>query len=86
MREAFDYFLNPYCIQYEGDRVQIVEEEKAIMPMSDVIDSICKTAQGLDLVGFYAAGPQWVGYANSQGAQMVWTQQYGFRLQSLCPR
>ena len=69
MREAFEVLPpDPYCIQYEGDQVQIVEEEKAIMPMSDVIDSICKTAQGLDLVGFYAAGPQWVGYANSQGA------------------
>jgi predicted Zn-dependent protease len=45
-----------------------------------VIETILAAADGLDLVGFYAAGPVWQGFANSEG-QFNWHAVTTFNLQ-----
>ncbi len=45
-----------------------------------LIDGILRAADGLDLVGFYAAGPVWRGFANSEG-QRNWHATRTFNLQ-----
>ncbi len=51
------------------------------LPASEaVIDEILAAAGGLDLVGIYAAGPIWRGFANSEG-QRNWHATTAFNLQ-----
>jgi predicted Zn-dependent protease len=51
------------------------------LPASEaVIDEILAAAGGLDLVGIYAAGPIWRGFANSEG-QRNWHTTTAFNLQ-----
>jgi len=51
------------------------------LPVSEaVVDGILRAADGLDLVGFYAAGPVWRGFANSEG-QRNWHATTAFNLQ-----
>lgn len=45
----------------------------AVPPAEDVVDAILDAADGLDLVGFYAAGPVWRGFANSEGQRNAYT-------------
>jgi predicted Zn-dependent protease len=53
----------------------------ASLPASEaVIDEILRAADGLDLVGIYAAGPVWRGFANSEG-QRNWHATTAFNLQ-----
>jgi predicted Zn-dependent protease len=53
----------------------------AALPASEsVIDEILASAAGLDLVGIYAAGPVWRGFANSEG-QRNWHATTAFNLQ-----
>jgi hypothetical protein len=69
LRDAFTVLPpDPYCITYDGEDQRSVEDEESITPMDTVVAQVCDSAEGIDLVGFYAAGPQWFGYANSQGA------------------
>ncbi|MEO8346668.1 MAG: metallopeptidase TldD-related protein [Betaproteobacteria bacterium] len=49
-------------------------------PAERVIDEILEAARGTDLVGIYAAGPVWRGFANSEG-QRNWHQSTTFNLQ-----
>ena len=52
----------------------------ALPPSELVIDEILAAADGLDLVGIYAAGPVWRGFANSEG-QRNWHATTAFNLQ-----
>ncbi len=49
-------------------------------PAEDVIAQVLASARGLDLVGLYAAGPVWRGFANSEG-QRNWHETTTFNLQ-----
>lgn len=49
-------------------------------PSEQVIAEVLSAAQGTDLVGIYAAGPVWRGFANSEG-QRNWHQTTTFNLQ-----
>ena len=52
----------------------------SLPPSEAVIDEILASAAGLDLVGIYAAGPVWRGFANSEG-QRNWHATTAFNLQ-----
>ncbi len=63
------------------DVVSSRDERGGGLPPSElVIDGILDAAQGLDLVGLYAAGPVYRGFANSQG-QRNWHAATTFNLQ-----
>ena len=49
-------------------------------PSEQVIAEVLQTAHGTDLVGIYAAGPVWRGFANSEG-QRNWHETTTFNLQ-----
>ena len=49
-------------------------------PSETVIDEVLRAADGNDLVGIYAAGPVWRGFANSEG-QRNWHATTAFNLQ-----
>jgi len=49
-------------------------------PAEEVIAQVLAAARGLDLVGLYAAGPIWRGFANSEG-QRNWHETTTFNLQ-----
>ena len=52
----------------------------ALPPAEAVVDEVLAAADGLDLVGIYAAGPVWRGFANSEG-QRNWHATTTFNLQ-----
>jgi predicted Zn-dependent protease len=52
----------------------------SLPPSEAVIDEVLAAARGLDLVGIYAAGPVWRGFANSEG-QRNWHATTAFNLQ-----
>ena len=52
----------------------------SLPPSEAVIDEVLAAAAGLDLVGIYAAGPVWRGFANSEG-QRNWHATTAFNLQ-----
>lgn len=52
----------------------------SLPPSEMVIDEVLSAAQGEDLVGLYAAGPMWRGFANSEG-QRNWHETATFNLQ-----
>ncbi len=53
---------------------------ESILPgKADVLDRVCAAGQGRDLVGIYAQGPVFAGFANSLG-QLNWFQRSGFML------
>lgn len=54
--------------------------EGALPPSEAVVDEIVAAAAGHDLVGIYAAGPVWRGFANSEG-QRNWHATTAFNLQ-----
>ncbi len=56
------------------------ERDASLPPSEDVIDEILRAADGADLVGIYAAGPVWRGFANSEG-QRNWHSTTAFNLQ-----
>ena len=64
------------------DRVEstVVGRQGALPPAEAVVDEILAAAHGLDLVGLYAAGPVWRGFANSEG-QRNWHAATTFNLQ-----
>lgn len=49
-------------------------------PSEEIIAEVLDTARGTDLVGIYAAGPVWRGFANSEG-QRNWHESTTFNLQ-----
>jgi predicted Zn-dependent protease len=54
--------------------------DAALPPSEAVIEEVLAAAAGLDLVGIYAAGPVWRGFANSEG-QRNWHATTAFNLQ-----
>lgn len=54
--------------------------DASLPPSEAVIDDVLAAAAGLDLVGIYAAGPVWRGFANSEG-QRNWHATTAFNLQ-----
>jgi predicted Zn-dependent protease len=52
----------------------------SLPPSEAVIDEVLAAAAGLDLVGIYAAGPVWRGFANSEG-QRNWHATTTFNMQ-----
>ncbi|MCC7325236.1 MAG: TldE/PmbA family protein [Burkholderiales bacterium] len=52
----------------------------SLPPSEAVIDEVLAAAAGLDLVGIYASGPVWRGFANSEG-QRNWHATTAFNLQ-----
>jgi len=52
----------------------------ALPPSEAVIDAVLRAGDGSDLVGIYAAGPVWRGFANSEG-QRNWHATTTFNLQ-----
>ena len=53
---------------------------RPLPPAEEVIAQVLAAAHGLDLVGIYAAGPVWRGFANSEG-QRNWHETTTFNLQ-----
>ena len=64
------------------DRVEStrVVRAGALPPAEAVVDEVLGSAHGLDLVGLYAAGPVWRGFANAEG-QRNWHSAETFNLQ-----
>ncbi|MDB6143040.1 MAG: Zn-dependent protease [Pseudomonas sp.] len=68
---------DPYLLP-NADNWQISNSQNAALPdTARVLEQISALAQGLDLVGFYAAGPLYRGFASSWGA-MGWHQANSF--------
>jgi len=65
-----------------ADRVEStrVERAGALPPAESAVEEILALAHGLDLVGIYAAGPVWRGFANAEG-QRNWHSAETFNLQ-----
>lgn len=65
-----------------ADRVEStrVERAGALPPAESVVEEVLAAAHGLDLVGIYAAGPVWRGFANAEG-QRNWHSAETFNLQ-----
>ena len=57
-----------------------VVRREAVPPSAQVVASVLDAAAGLDLVGLYAAGPVYRGFANSLG-QRNWHEMSSFNLQ-----
>jgi predicted Zn-dependent protease len=70
---ARDPYLKPNTEAWQNTNVQDVP-----LPVSEhVVEQIARLAEGLDLVGFYAAGPLYRGFASSWGA-LGWHQANSF--------
>jgi predicted Zn-dependent protease len=65
-----------------ADRVESTRVERAgtLPPAESVVEEVLAAAHGLDLVGIYAAGPVWRGFANAEG-QRNWHSAETFNLQ-----
>jgi len=63
------------------DRVESSRSDRggALPPAEAVVDEVLAAAHGFDLVGIYAAGPVWRGFANSEG-QRNWHAATTFNL------
>lgn len=57
-----------------------VVRSRPLPPSQDIVADVLDAAQGLDLVGIYAAGPVYRGFANSLG-QRNWHEVTSFNLQ-----
>ena len=69
LREALEVLPeDPYAVFFDGSETRIEEDHGQNTSVHDVVQDICTTAAGTDLVGFYASGPQFFGYANHKGA------------------
>jgi predicted Zn-dependent protease len=64
------------------DRVESSRTDRggALPPAEAVVDEVLDAAHGLDLVGFYASGPVWRGFASSEG-QRNWHAAATFNLE-----
>ena len=69
LREALSVLPeDPYAVFYDADNTRVQEDTSENVSVHEVVEDICSTAAGTDLVGFYASGPQFFGYANHRGA------------------
>jgi predicted Zn-dependent protease len=70
LREGFaDVPEDPYLLLEEDVRQSAHESAGSLADPAQVIESVMAAGQGLDLVGFYAGGPVFRGFANSLGTR-----------------
>jgi predicted Zn-dependent protease len=68
LRETLDQLPDDPWLLISETPVSTTNERKGRIPAAeDVTSDIVRMAQGIDLVGFYAAGTSWRGFANSLG-------------------
>ena len=58
-------------------RDDVVNGERGLLPIEDIVAQVIEQAMGLDLVGFYAAGPVIAAFADSRG-QRNWHRVQSF--------
>jgi predicted Zn-dependent protease len=81
LRDAIDGLPDDPHLDYATDVHSSRTVRTANLPQSEqIVASILDAAQGLDLVGIYAAGPVYRGFANSLG-QRNWHEVSSFNLQ-----
>ncbi|CAG1001574.1 hypothetical protein BURK1_02901 [Burkholderiales bacterium] len=71
---------DPHLLLPERVENSRLERAGELPPAEAVVDGILAAAHGLDLVGIYAAGPMWRGFANSEG-QRNWHATTTFNLE-----
>ena len=71
---------DPHLLLPADVRSSRAERGDGLPPSEAVIESVLAAADGLDLVGIYAAGPVWRGFANSEG-QHNWHATTTFNLE-----
>jgi predicted Zn-dependent protease len=71
---------DPHLLLPAEVRSSRAERGDGLPPSEAVIESVLGAAAGLDLVGIYAAGPVWRGFANSEG-QHNWHATTTFNLE-----
>ena len=71
---------DPYLLLPETVASTRTERGGALPPAESVVEEVLASAQGLDLVGIYAAGPVWRGFANDEG-QRNWHAATTFNLE-----
>jgi len=71
---------DPYLLLPETVTSTRTERGGALPPAEAVVDEVLGAAAGLDLVGIYAAGPVWRGFANDAG-QRNWHAAETFNLE-----
>ena len=71
---------DPHLLLPPDVRSSRAERGDGLPPSEQVIESVLAAADGLDLVGIYAAGPVWRGFANSEG-QHNWHATTTFNLE-----
>jgi predicted Zn-dependent protease len=71
---------DPHLLLPSDVRSSRAERGAGLPPSEAVIESVLAAADGLDLVGIYAAGPVWRGFANSEG-QHNWHATTTFNLE-----
>jgi predicted Zn-dependent protease len=81
LREALpDLADDPHLLYATDVRASSAARGGPLPPAEAVVDSVLAGADGLDLVGLYAAGPVYRGFANSLG-QRNWHEATSFNLQ-----
>ena len=81
LREAIvDAPKDPYLLLPDAPRSTEQESTGALPGADVVIDAVTKAGQGLDIVGLYAGGPVYHGYANSLG-QRNWQRADNYHLE-----
>lgn len=74
---------DPYLLTHHEIEDTETLDEKRLKPAAHVVDQIITASQGLDLVGFYASGPVYRGFASSSG-QRNWYQRSSFNFDWSC--
>ncbi|HSN20768.1 MAG TPA: metallopeptidase TldD-related protein [Usitatibacter sp.] len=70
LRDALDGVPDDPFLLFETAPAQTHARRDARLPdPSQVIDQVLAAGRGIDLVGFYASGPVWKGFANSLGVR-----------------
>ena len=71
---------DPHLLLPDGVESSRTDRGGALPEAEAVVDEVLDAAQGVDLVGFYASGPVWRGFANSEG-QRNWHAAATFNLE-----
>ena len=71
---------DPHLLLPEGVESSRTDRGGVLPAAEAVVDEVLDAAQGVDLVGFYASGPMWRGFANSEG-QRNWHAAATFNLE-----
>ena len=74
-----DLAEDPHLLLPDRIASSSVDRTGMLPPSEEVVDEVLAAAEGLDLVGIYAAGPVWRGFANAEG-QRNWHAATTFNL------